>query len=93
MSLDVGVVKIRYLDTPKGAAYRFAQHLSYSAYEADWEVSSGENTIVEYEHGHLLAVADEYATSQGLNSEDKAVVRNWVQGLPWEDGMVMLHLG
>ena len=61
MSLDIGVVKIQYLNTPEGSAYRFAQHLSYNSYEADWEVSSGGNSIVEYERGHMLSTANEYA--------------------------------
>ena len=92
MGLDVGVVKIQYLDRPEGAAYRFAWHLAGNCDEADWTVSSDGNTIIEYEHGHMLSVADEYTTSQGLSSEDKVLLYNWIGGLPWENDVVMLHL-
>ena len=93
MSMDIGVVKIQYLDRPADAAYGFALHLSYFCDEADWTVHSEGNAINEYEHSRMLSVADAYATSQDLSPQDKVVVRDWIDGLPWENGMIMLHLG
>ena len=92
MSLDVGVVKICYLDRPEGVAYRFAWHLAINCDDADWTVSSDGHTVVEYDYDHMLSVADEYAATESLSSEDRARLNGWVKSLPWEDYTVMLHL-
>ena len=95
MGLDVGVVRLRYLDRPPGAAYKFAWHLAEMAHWDDecWQVSSGENVFVEFDHDHMISRATEYIESDGLVSSDADQVMRWVRGLPWENGTIMLHLG
>ena len=41
----------------------------------------------------MLSVAEEYTTSQGLSPDDKVMLYDWIEGLPWENDVVMLHLG
>ena len=45
MGLDIGVVKIDYLDRPSGAAYRFAWHLAGEWDDETWEVYSSAKRV------------------------------------------------
>ena len=93
MGLDVGAVQIDYMDRPSGAAYRFAWHLAGHCDDDAWQVFSGANVFTEYEHDHLLSVANDYIESEKLSVAQAAEVIVWVRGLPWRNGTVMLHLG
>ena len=93
MGLDIGVVRIRYLDRPSGAAYRFAWNLAGEWDYGSWQVSSGENSFMEFEYNHLINRAAEYVSAEGLGSNDAHHVMRWVRNLPWEGGTIMLHMG
>ena len=93
MGLDVGVARIDYGYLPRGPAYGFAWHLVHSNREADWGFSKGENVLSEYTRGNMLAQVDRYVEREGLRANDKALILNWVYGLPWNGDTVMLHLG
>ena len=91
MGLDIGVVRISYLDRPKQTALEFARHLITYTCEADWQVSDGANVFAEYERDHLLALVESYVTANSLGPEAKRQVRSWVNSLPWNGDVVMLH--
>ena len=93
MGLDIGVVKIDYLDRPSGAAYRFAWNLAGEWDDETWEVYSSANVFAEYDYDHLIRRAEEYIASEGLGSTDAHQVMRWVRNLPWRGSTVMLHLG
>ena len=93
MGLDVGVVRIDYGYPPSGPAYGFAWHLVQNSREADWGFSKGENVLSEYTRAGMLRQVDEYVEGKGLRPNDKALILNWVYGLPWNGDTVMLHLG
>ena len=82
MGLDVGVVRIDYLDRPEKATYDLLCHLSDNADEADWNASSAGNTFVEYTRDTLLAQANEFASKNKLTESEKDAIRNWIGGLP-----------
>ena len=92
MGLDIGVVKIDYLDRPSGAAYRFAWHLAGEWDDQTWEVYSGANVFAEYDHDHLTNRAQRFIASERLDSAEAHQVMSWVRNLPWRGSTVMLHL-
>ena len=92
MGLDVGVMRINYRNRPVGAAYDFAWHLNHNSDAADWVVATGENTFVELTHETMLELERQFESENDLSRSDTEVVRSWVDGLPWNDGVIMLHL-
>ena len=92
MGLDLGVVNIKYIDRPGGAALKFVSYLGENYWDADWGFSEGENIIVENTKETMFQLVDDYAKSEGLADDDKASILEWVRGLPWKDDVIMLHL-
>ena len=92
MGLDVGVVQVDYLARPVGPSYRFLWHLNENAHEADWNGSSAENTFVQYTRDTLLEQANEFVSRSELTESDKDELRVWIDSLPWNDDVIMLHL-
>ena len=90
MGLDIGVVQIKYLRRPDQPAYDFAWHLNINEDDADWNGSS--STFVEYTRETLLEQLDRYVSENRLAQSDKERLRCWVDGLPWKDDVIMLHL-
>ena len=90
MGLDVGVVQIEYLDRPDKPTYDFAWHLNINEDDADWNSSS--STFVEYTRENLLQQLDRYISENRLPQNDIERLRSWVDGLPWKDDVIMLHL-
>lgn len=90
MGLDIGVVQINYLPRPSEPAYDFAWHLNINEDEADW--SGASSTFVEYTRENLLDQLDRYVSQKGLAEGDATALRDWVDGLPWKCGVIMLHL-
>ena len=93
MGMDIGVVKIAYLERPEETAYDFARHLGLEADEADWNGSSAENTFVEFTRETMLSVLNGYAARNSLSQSDTAKIRAWLDDLPWNNDTIMLHLG
>ncbi len=93
MGLDVGVVRIQYLDRPHGAGYEFLWQLAIDADKADWEVSSEANSFIELSRENMLSQADWFVSENGLDDDNSRLIRDWVNSLPWVSDMIMLHLG
>ncbi len=93
MGLDVGAVRIEYLNRPNGPAHEFLRYLIHNSHEADWGFSSSENVIAEYTRVGMLAQVDTCVEDGRLRPNDKALILNWVYGLPWNRDTVMLHFG
>ena len=92
MALDVFEVQTGSLGRPQGAAYRFAWHLASDEDNESWEVWSDGNCFLQTYQDRLVARAQEYIASEGLGATDAGEVMQWVEGLPWRDGVVTLHM-
>ena len=92
MGLDVGVVNINYQSRPVAAAYDFAWHLNHNSDVADWVVVADGNTFIELTHETMLEQERQFESENDLSLRDIEVVRSWVDNLPWNDGVIMLHL-
>ena len=96
MALDVGVVEIDYSRArPFGAAYKYARELTAfdEEYGDCWKVSSEGQVFIEMAFETMAAHAMEYIDSSGLTSTDAHQIMRWIRGLPWQDDVIMLHLG
>ena len=93
MGLDVGVARIEYGYLPRGPAYDFAWYLVHNNHESDWGFSKCENVLSEYTRANMLDQVDGYIEWKGLRPNDKALILNWVYGLPWNGDTIMLHFG
>ncbi len=109
MGLDVGVVTIKYLDATEKPVNEFLLHLASDAslgyedeeYEDDtgddehytWGNGWGGNAVVEFSRAYLNWKADQWVSNQGVGAEERDSVRRWISDLPWENDMIMLHLG
>ena len=92
MGLDVGTVQIGYLARPDKSTYDFLWHLNLNAEQADWNGSTAENTFVEFTRDNMLARMNEFASEGKVSPSDAEEIRSWIDGLPWQDNVIMLHL-
>ena len=109
MGLDVGVVTIEYLDTPERPVSEFLLHLAGDEAlgydDEDYEDATGDdehyawgggwggNAVVEFSRDYLNWKVDQWVSNQSIGAEERDSVQRWISELPWENDMVMLHLG
>ncbi len=109
MAMDVGVVKINYLERPGKPVRYFLFDLASDVslgfndeeYEEEtddvepytWGGGWGANTFVEFSRPYLGWKANRWIYSQGVSAETRDAVQSWIADLPWNDDMIMLHLG
>ena len=102
MGLDVGVVRIEYLDQPQEPVYGFLNDLldeaaggleSEEDEEFLWDASWAGNGLVEFDQAYLERRTTEWVTNNNLGDSERTVLADWVSSLPWrDDGIIMLHL-
>lgn len=102
MGLDIGVVRIEYLDRPGQPMYGFMQDLmanpdtgtDMDLFDDDsvWEATGEGNAFYELEHDQMMRRADGWAVKQGIDAADRATLLQWVDDLPWRGDFIMLHL-
>lgn len=103
MGLDVGVVSIEYLERPGQPMHGFLQDLMADPdtgreldpfdYQYSWGDGWEGNAFYEFERDVLLRRADSWAMQKRLDASDRAVLLQWVDGLPYRGDTIMLHLG
>ena len=87
MGMDVWVVKMEHVDSPKGLVKDFLFQLavdidSYDGWGGGWMG----NVFLEVFKGDLEGRAWDYAAEKRLSQEDRATLVSWVNGLPWKEG-------
>ena len=102
MGLDIGVVKIEYLERPGQPMYRFMQDLmanpgigtDMDLFDDDsvWEAGGEGNAFYEIERDQLLRRADGWAVKNRIDAADRATLLQWVDDLPWRGDCIMLNL-
>ena len=92
MGLDIGVVKIQYLDRPSDSVYDFLQYLTAEAVEAEWNVSGEGNSFVELYYSTMVAKVAEFIKERNLHARDTDSLLGWIRNLPWDGNTIMLHL-
>ena len=92
MGVDVGVVRINYLQRPREPTYSFLYELAGDNYCDFWGGGWEGNAFLEITRRRMLSKARSYAKRKALPEEDLEKVIWWVKGLPWDGDTVMLHL-
>ncbi len=107
MALSIGVVEggIRYLERPARPIYTFMWALmedplvglSGNDLQDDffWDGGgNGESALYQFDKDSLEKRAVGWASQQGLTSEERVNLINWLQDLPCDEetGVVTLHL-
>jgi hypothetical protein len=91
MGIDVGVVRISYLDRPAEPTYGFLGWLATHAGHDGWGGGWCENAFLETERRRLLSKARTYAREQSMSQDDLGQLLSWVRQLPWDGNTIMLH--
>ena len=92
MGLDVGVVKIDYLDRPDEPTYGFLRYLVIHVCAAEWGGGWEGNAVLEATKRRMLALGRLYARQQDLSQYDRQKLTQWINELPWDSDAIMLHL-
>ena len=93
MGIDVGVVKISYLQRPEQPMYDFLWELAAEPHEGDWGGWWEGNVFTETTRTRMLSRAAVYAVNKDLSQNEVDKLLEWVENLPWNGDTIMLHLG
>ena len=58
-----------------------------------WGGGWGGNTLVEVSRPYLNWKVNRWVNGQSIGPDARDTVQHWIDGLPWENDMIMLHLG
>ena len=92
MGLDVWLVKMEHLDSPKEPVRGFVNALILEGFDDTWGGVVESNAFFEAFEEDLGKKAQEYASEKHLSRDDAEKVVSWVRNLPWEDGAVSLNV-
>ena len=94
MGMDVWVVKMEHIDSPKGLVKDFLFQLAINVDWDDdvWGGGWNGNVLFEAFRDDLERKAREYASEKSLSQEDMAILVSWVRNLPWERDDITLTL-
>ena len=92
MGMDVGVVDIEYLETPRRPVSGFLSELAGEDLDEGWIGGWDGNVFLQIFQEDLERRAREYASEQGLSQDDVDKLLSWVGGLPWKDGAISLNV-
>ena len=92
MGLDIGVVRITYLDRPGQPVYDFLRALAAGDFfDESWGGGWAGNALVEFQREQLLREASDWAQDQGLGAPGRDALRQWIEALSWDGDTIMLH--
>ena len=83
MGLDIGIMKIEYLERPGGLVYEFAEHLAVEGAPDAYMFGEG-NSWIPFTQRQVLRMLDEFTRERGLSPQERLEVRSWLASLPWE---------
>ena len=94
MGMDVWVVKMEHVDSPKGPVKDFLFQLAINVDWDDdvWGGGWNGNVFFEAVRDDFERKAREYASEKGLSQKDTAALVSWVEALPWERDDITLTL-
>ena len=101
--MDIGVVTIKYLEKPGPPVELFFADLQIEALEGfddpededDWVWGGGwgRDGIAEFSQSYLEKKATVWVEENAIDVDGRVALFTWLSALPWEDEMIMLHLG
>ena len=92
MGLDVGIVNIEYMNTPKEPVSGFLADLAVEDLSEGWSGGWEGNAFLQIFKEDLERKAGDYASEQGLSQDDAEKLTAWVRSIPWKRHDIMLYL-
>ena len=92
MGLDVGVVRVSYLERPPQPIYDFLWELATDTGDDAWGGAWEGNAFIELTRRQMLSRARSFARKRGLNQVEIGRLHTWIKSLPWDGDTIMLHL-
>ena len=83
MGLDVGIVSIEYMNTPRQPVSGFLSELAEEDLHEGWSGSWEGNAFLQIFQEDLERRAREHASERVLSQDDAEKLSAWVKGLPW----------
>ena len=94
MALDVGAVTLDYSVSPRTEIVeRYARVLKGYDEGDCWRVAANGHVFIEMDYEAMTNHAWQHIASHDFKAAEAHQIMRWVRGLPWRDGMVMLHMG
>ena len=99
MSLSIGVVTIKCLETPQQPVEGFLLDLHDEARWGLEDAFDGEEAqvtndgLIEVNQRYLRRRADDWVTERNIDNAGQSALSNWIAGLPWQEGAIILQLG
>ena len=94
MGMDVWVVKMEHIDSPKGLVKDFLFELAINVDWDDdvWGGGWNGNVFFEAIRDDFERKVREYASEKGLSQDDTSILVSWFEALPWERDDITLTL-
>ena len=90
MGLDIGIIKVTYLQRPSGHAYYFAWELAEEA--AAHGYASGEGASWgPFSKTQVDQALHKFVSRHALTFSQQHHVRAWLDSLPWQGDLIELH--
>ena len=85
MGLDIGIMKVEYLERPGGVVYDFACEMAAGGATDAYMFGEG-GSWIPFTQRQALRMLDEFTRERGLSPQERLEVRSWLASLPWEGG-------
>lgn len=82
MGLDIGIMRVEYLERPGGIVYEFAEHMAVEGVDGAYMWGEGHSWI-PFTQRHALRMLDDFSRERGLSPQEQEEVRAWLESLPW----------
>ncbi|MBI4328994.1 MAG: hypothetical protein HY685_03910, partial [Chloroflexi bacterium] len=83
MGLDIGIIRITYLDRPRGITYDFAWEMAQEASVSGYMHGEG-NNWAGFTQRQVLGLLEDFANRRNLPDLVKADILAWLRSLPWD---------
>ena len=85
MGLDIGIMKVEYLERPGGVVYEFAQRMAEEGVDDAYMWGEG-NSWIPFTQRQVLRMLSEFTRERGLSPQERLEIRAWLASLPWIGG-------
>ena len=82
MGLDIGIMKVEYMERPGGVVYDFACEMAADGAFDAYMFGVG-NSWIPFTQRQVLRMLDKFTRERGLSPQERLEIRSWVESLPW----------
>lgn len=83
MGLDIGIMRVTYLDRPSGSSYKFAWEMAVEASVNGYMHGEGNNWGA-FTQRQVLELLENFDETEDLSDSEKQKIHDWLKSLPWD---------